>query len=60
MVHKSAAMDFLLLRSIAAGGGGGHDFQLSDILLLLIHISKFKLPLVYWSNLMPWTEKWTL
>lgn len=53
MVHKSAAMDFLLLRSIAAGGGGGHDFQLSDILLLLIHISKFKLPLVYWNNLMP-------
>lgn len=45
MVHKSAAMDFLLLKSIAAGRGG-HDFQLSDILLLLIHIRELKLPSV--------------
>lgn len=50
MVHKSTAMDFLLLQSIAAGRG--LDFQLSDILLLLFHILEVKLPVGRWEHLM--------
>lgn len=55
MVHKSTAMDFLLLQSIAAGRG--HDFQLSDILLLLFYILELRLPLGRWENFVQKTKQ---